>query len=140
MFSIEYVTKQEETYWFTMDPNSDKQVFDRKVGDKQGYVLFEDKKPIGIMHYNLFWDKIPFLNLIVIEEKYRRKGYGRIAIECWERELQKSGFPMVLLSTQADEEAQHFYRKLGYKDCGCLILNEGPLKQPTELFFYKILV
>ena len=45
MFSIEYVTKQEETYWFTMDPNSDKQVFDRKVGDKQGYVLFEDKKP-----------------------------------------------------------------------------------------------
>ena len=30
------------------------------------------------------------------------------------------GYGMVLTSTQVDEDAQHFYRKLGYKDCGGL--------------------
>jgi hypothetical protein len=29
---------------------------------------------------------------------------------------------MVLTSTQSDEDAQHFYRRLGYRDCGVLIL------------------
>ena len=46
---------------------------------------------------------------------------------------------MALTSTQSDESAQHFYRKLGYKDCGCLVINEGPLAQPAELFLSKVL-
>lgn len=38
-----------------------------------------------------------------------------------------------MTSTQADEGSQHFYRKLGYKDAGCLILDT----QPSEIFFVK---
>lgn len=139
MFRIKYVTEQEENYWFTMDHHVTRQTFDKKVRDKQGYVIFEDEKPIGIMHYNLFWDKIPFLNLIMIEKEYRRRGYGGKAMKYWEAEMLESGFQMVLLSTQTDEDAQHFYRKSGYKDCGCLILNDCPLEQPAELFMCKTL-
>ena len=37
--------------------------------------------------------------------------------------MSRAGHGMVLVSTQSDEPAQHFYRKLGYRDCGCLPLD-----------------
>jgi hypothetical protein len=33
-----------------------------------------------------------------------------------------------MTSTLANEGAQHFYRKLGYRDSGCLILEDEPLE------------
>ena len=39
----------------------------------------------------------------------------------------------VMTSTRSDEEAQHFYRGLGYTDCGALLLPGEPL----ELIFRK---
>jgi len=41
------------------------------------------------------------------------------------------GYVAVMTSTNSDEQAQHFYRKLGYKDCGCLILDIPRMEQPT---------
>ncbi len=41
----------------------------------------------------------------------------------WEAQLIQAGHGMVLVSTQSDESAQHFYRKLGYRDCGYLLLD-----------------
>ena len=40
---------------------------------------------------------------------------------------------MVLTSTRSDERAQGFYRKLGYRDCGALLLPEEPL----EIILFK---
>ena len=31
------------------------------------------------------------------------------------------------------ESAQSFYRKLGYVDCGALVLHDTPLEQPMEI-------
>jgi hypothetical protein len=45
-----------------------------------------------------------------------------------------------MTSTQIDEEAQHFYRKLGYKERGGLFLDGTPFQQPQEVFMIKILV
>lgn len=39
-------------------------------------------------------------------------------IEEWEKDMKEQGYGMLLTSTQVDETAQHFYRKLGYKDSG----------------------
>lgn len=47
--------------------------------------------------------------------------------------MRRRGYEMVMISTQADEEAQHFYRKLGYVDCGAWMLDS----QPAELFMKK---
>lgn len=44
-------------------------------------------------------------------------------------------YSLVMTSTQSDEEAQHFYRKIGYKDAGCLVINKGKYTQPMELLF-----
>ena len=49
---------------------------------------------------------------------------GRAMMERWEADMKSLGYGMLLLSTQSDEDAQHFYRKLGYHDCGGLILRK----------------
>ncbi|MFR8872654.1 MAG: hypothetical protein ACLVHV_03765 [Oscillospiraceae bacterium] len=51
--------------------------------------------------------------------------------------MSRAGHGMVLVSTQSDEPAQHFYRKLGYRDCGCLLLDIPGYRQPAELFLCK---
>ena len=58
----------------------------------------------------------------------------------WEDEMRRQNHGMVMTSTQSDETAQHFYRKLGYRDAGCLLLDLPGYAQPTELFFAKPLV
>ena len=42
-----------------------------------------------------------------------------------------------MTSTQVDEEAQHFYRKLGYQDAGGLVIRIPGYEQPMELFLVK---
>jgi len=51
--------------------------------------------------------------------------------------MKSSGYGMVMTSTQVDETAQHFYRKLGYQDSGGLIVSVPKYKQPMEMFFIK---
>ena len=51
--------------------------------------------------------------------------------------MQQLGYKMLMTSTQVDENAQHFYRKLGYQDAGGLLLSVPDYQQPMELFFIK---
>jgi len=112
--------------------------FERKVRDQRGYVLSVDDTPIGVMRYNLFWDNTPFLTLIHMEESHQGKGYGRQAMVFWENEMRRLGYKMVMTSTQVDEQAQHFYRKLGYVERGGIFLDNTPLEQPQEMFMVKV--
>lgn len=68
------------------------------------------------------------MNLLMIEGNYRKMGYGRLLVEFWEEEMKKKGYKLVLTSSMSNENAQHFYRKLDYKDVGCLILEEEGLE------------
>lgn len=137
MVSIQYVREQDRAFWLQMAPRTSDVSFMQRVHDQQGYVLFDGGIPVGVMYYNLIWDKLPFLNLLSILPAYQRQGVGRAAMAHWEADMQAKGYQMVLLSTQVDETAQHFYRKLGYTDCGCLVLHHCPLAQPMEMFFCK---
>ena len=53
--------------------------------------------------------------------------------------MHTQGYDLVLTSTQSDEKAQHFYRKLGYRDCGGLGMDIPGHTQPMELFLVKAL-
>lgn len=87
----------------------------------------------------MFWDMIPFLTFIYLDEAYRGKGFGKKALMFWEREMKELGHKMLMTSTQVDEEAQHFYRKLGYKDKGSLFLDHTPFDQAQEIFMVKVI-
>ena len=106
-----------------------------KIRAKEIIVLKENGQTIGWLRYGLFWDMIPFMNMLHIEEHYRRKGLGKQLVLFWESEMKKCGYKFVMTSSQSNEEGQHFYRNLEYKDAGSLLLPAEPL----EIIFIKYL-
>jgi len=58
-------------------------------------------------------------------------------VDHWEQQQKVAGHALCMTSTQVDENAQHFYRKLGYQDAGGLLLNSPGFEQPMELFLVK---
>ena len=116
------------------DTHISKPEMENAIARKRIILLFIDGKYEGWLRFNLFWDNIPFMNLLfIISEDQRGKGYGRKLVAFWEHEMAEQGYKFVMTSTQSDEEAQFFYRKLGYTDRGSLILPDEPL----EIIFYK---
>ena len=139
MTEIRYVQPEDRDFWFRLDRHLPEAEFDRKVRDRQGYVLLEDGIPVGLLRWQLFWDNTPFCNLLFIDQSCRKKGYGRLLMTHWEADVRALGYGMALTSTQVDEQAQHFYRKLGYRDCGGFVIDIPGYAQPMELFLSKAL-
>ena len=137
MISVRYIQEADKIFWFTLDKHLSEIEFEKKIRDKKGYVILEDKTPIGLLRYNLFWDNIPFCTMLFIDWAYQNKGYGRIIMEFWEKEMKQLGYGMIMTSTQVDEDAQHFYRKMGFQDAGGLLINIPKYEQPMEMFFIK---
>lgn len=136
---VRCMEEKDRGFVLRMDREMDETGYDRRVYCKSGYVLWENAVPVGLMHYSVLWDKLPFLNLLIVDEAYRNRGFATQALAFWEEDMRRQGYKMVLLSTQADETAQNLYRHLGYKDCGGLVFENTPMDQPMELFFKKVL-
>lgn len=137
MTKIRYVEAEDKAFWYSLDKHLPDEEFMGKVRSKRGYILLRDGVPAGILRYHLFWDNIPFCSMLFIGEGHRREGLGKKLMEYWENDMKRQGYGIVLTSTQVDEEAQHFYRKLGYRDCGCLLLDIPGYAQPMEMFMVK---
>jgi ribosomal protein S18 acetylase RimI-like enzyme len=109
------------------------EILKRKIELNEIYVVQDGSELIGWLRYNLFWDSIPFMNMICFLEEYRGKGLGKKLAHYWENEMKEKGFTNVLTSTLSNEEAQHFYRKIGYKKIGEIMY----LEEPLEILFHK---
>lgn len=129
--TIEYVR--------SLDGHVSDRAFTAALSEGRCFAITADGKNVGVLRYGLFWDTIPFLNLIYLEDGLRRGGIGSRALALWESMMSQQGHGMVMTSTQSDEEAQHFYRTMGYKDAGCLLLDCPGYEQPMEMFFTKAL-
>lgn len=138
MFSITYATLEDKDFVVTGENLSETE-FELKVRDKRCYILRYDNERIGVMVFNLIFDFIPFLTLMYLHTAYQRKGFGKQAMLHWETEMRSLGFKMIMLSTQVNENAQHFYRKMGYKDMGSIVMDIAPYEQPLEMFMGKAL-
>ncbi len=137
MYKIRYVQAEDEEFWYRLDRHLPRQEFENKIRDKQGYVLFDKDKPIGLLRYNLFWDNTPFCTLLFVDWEFQKQGFGRQLMTFWEKDMKAQGYGMLMTSTQVDEDAQHFYRKLGYRDCGGFVIDIPGYEQPMELFLIK---
>lgn len=137
MFEIKHPTDKEIPVWTSLDKHINAGEVKNIVNNKHGYFITTSGLPVGVLRYTIFWDNIPFINYMFIKDGHRKMGVGTEALTLWENEMRKAGYKHVLVSSQSDEKSQNFYRKMGYKDCGCLILDFPGRKQPTELFFAK---
>ncbi len=115
----------------------DKHISRDEIGhaiQRGGIFIAEDNGQFaGWLRYGLFWDSIPFMNLLFILDGYRKKGFGRQLVSFWENEMKQYGYKVLMTSTQADEYAQHFYFKLGYEAIGGFRLDGDPY----EVIFSK---
>lgn len=137
MIQIRYVETTDREFWNRLDAHLPTEEFAEKVRTRRGYVLLLDGRPAGILRYNLFWDNTPFCTLLYIAPEFRGVGLGKALMLHWEADMRRRGFAMLMTSTQSDEDAQHFYRKLGYRDCGGFAVNIPGFEQPLELLFLK---
>lgn len=96
-------------------------------------VSTENGRLNGWLRYGLFWDNLPFMNMLYIIDSERGKGLGTALCEFWENDMRETGCTLALTSTLSDEQGQFFYRKRGYRDCGSLILPG----EVTEIIMYK---
>ena len=115
------------------DKHVDKNELLNLIALNRVYIMEEDGKFIGWLRYNLFWDHIPFMNMISLNDDMRGKGYGRKFVEFWEDEMRKLGYTKVMTSTASEEFAQHFYIKLGYSTIGGFI----PFGEKFEMLLSK---
>lgn len=134
---IRYVESTDKTQWYTLDHDFPESGFDEKVRNRLGYVCVVDGKIIGILRFNLFWDSIPFCTMLRIADEYQGRGYGKSLMERWEQDMKVAGCGMLMTSTQVDEQAQHFYRRIGYKDTGGFAVDIPGYEQPLELIMIK---
>ena len=134
---IRNVENKDKNAWYELDHDLPESVFDEKVRNRQGYVFEVDGEIVGILRYNLFWDSVPFCTLLYIDDKHRGRGYGKRLMQRWEADMRSSGHGMVMTSTQVNEQAQHFYRQLGYKDAGGFVIDIPGYQQPMEMIMIK---
>ncbi len=136
-WTVRHADASDRDFWFRLDRHMPESLFTSKAQAGQLLLLEIQGRPAAILRWNLFWDNTPFCNLLIVEENEQGKGYGRALMTHWENEMRGRGYDLVMTSTQADETAQHFYRKLGYRDCGGFVLPFPGHEQPTELILAK---
>lgn len=131
---IEYANKIDCQYILDNDKHISKELIESKINMNEIIIARnEDNKNIGWLRYNYFWDNTPFMNMLYLDENYRHKGIGKNLVTFWENEMKHNGYDLVMTSTLSNESAQHFYRNLGYKDAGSLLIENEPL----EIIFTK---
>ena len=131
--NIRYVENNDYLWLKEHENHISEKVLKKKIENNEIFVIENNGKIIGWLRYNLFWDNIPFMNMIYFLEEYRKIGLGKILVEFWENEMKNNGYKSILTSTQSNEDAQHFYRKLGYLEIG----GYKYFNDPYEIIFHK---
>ncbi|OPZ89368.1 MAG: Acetyltransferase (GNAT) family protein [Firmicutes bacterium ADurb.Bin419] len=131
--SINYAEFADFEYLIKNDKHISKEMLEKKIDGKEVITIRVDDNVVGWLRYNYFWDNTPFMNMLYFDESYRQKGLGSKVVYYWEMAMKEKGYTRVMTSTLANEQAQFFYRKQGYKDAGCLLLENEAL----EILFTK---
>lgn len=92
------------------------------IKQKHIFIAEANGEKVGWLRFNYFWDNTPFMNMLFVFDQYRGNGLGTNLIQYWEKQMKLLGFNTVMTSTQANEYAQHFYRKHGYNTIGGFLM------------------
>ena len=99
-------------------------------------LAYDKERNIGYLRYQLFWTKLPYLTLIIVDKEYRKKGVGRSLLLFLEKHLRSLGFNRLLSSSTAnDSDPQAWHKKVGFKEVG--LVDEINIDGVGEKFFLK---
>lgn len=108
-FVIAILTSEKTTKTFTQNLTDT---------DQANFIITADATPLAYLKLNGLQNKkddIPWVSMLVVDEKYKRQGIGRFAIRFAEDFVRAKGFLTLGLRITADNVAAlNCYRKLGY--------------------------
>ena len=136
---LRFLKEDDHDFVMSLEHRVTEESFRQRIAARNSFVLWEQGERVGLLSYFILWERIPFLNHLILCESRRGKGLGTQAMALWEDFLRENGYRIAVLSTQVDERAQFLYRRLGYVDCGGLVFHGTPVDQPLELFLRKVL-
>lgn len=110
-------------------------IVETKIELGEVIVADDDGQVTGILRFSWFWDYLPFISYIWVEEGFRHEHRASKMIEKLEEITAGRNWQKVMTSTQADEKAQNFYRAVGFEDAGGFTMRD----QPFELIMIKYL-
>ena len=134
---IRFAGPDDWPFWNRLDGRIDQALFLRKLAAGECYIAEAECGPAGLLRWNRFWDEVPFCTLLYLEEKRRGQGLGRALVARWEADMRALGHGMAMTSTQSDEDAQYFWRRLGYQGAGSFDIDIPGYEQPPELIMLK---
>ena len=132
-----FATPSDWPFWHTLDTRISRDLFLRKAEAGECYIVELNGAPTGLLRWNRFWDEVPFCTLLYIEQSRRGRGLGRALVARWEADMRGLDHGMTMTSTQSDEDAQYFWRRLGYQDAGSFDIKVPGYEQPPELILLK---
>ncbi len=133
MTEIRYASMADKELLLSRDCHIKEDILGKAILNRYVLVMLAGGNLAGWLRWGLFWDEIPFMNMLYFLEEYRGLGFGTQLVGFWENEMLKLSYDKVMTSSQANETAQHFYRKLGYRDAGGFF----PFCKDFEILFTK---
>ena len=133
MTEIRYASMADKELLLSRDCHIKEDILEKAILNRYVLVMLAGGNLAGWLRWGLFWDEIPFMNMLYFLEEYRGLGFGTQLVGFWENEMLKLSYDKVMTSSQANETAQHFYRKLGYRDAGGFF----PFCMDFEILFTK---
>ena len=134
MRTIRTAGEQDLEFLVAHDRHVSRAELERLIHARRIDVLEDDGVVQGWLRWGMFWNTVPFLNMLFLLETERGIGLGREMLSHWERQRAKEGFRKVMTSTASNELAQHFYVHMGYVAVGGFFPEPG---EPYELLFRK---
>jgi len=118
---LEAILKLEKLYFGSPKENFES-LFKLKTPNEECvfFVAEKNKKVIGYSRMHLFkWYEGAHIVTIVVDKKFRRKGYGTLLIKEMEKFARNKGMKIITLDASPDNiEALIFYLKNGFRICG----------------------
>lgn len=103
---------------------------------KEYLVLEDDGQAIGFLRWSLFWGKIPYADMILIEPSSRKRGAGKALYQHWEQAMIGRGAKLLMTSCERNEpKPLQWHQSNGFEIVGEV---EFPgLQESKEVFLAK---
>lgn len=86
---IRYADIQDLTVLSEHDKHISESELRNIISAKRVLVMYQGDTFIGWLRFGLFWDNIPFMNMLYILNDHRGKGNGTNLVSFWEKEMAK---------------------------------------------------
>lgn len=97
-------------------------IIKKKIEEEAVIIAEVNKQPVGYLRISYMWLIIPYLDIICVDEKFRKKAIGIKMIEFLQKYLRREGHRVLYSSSQANEpDPQAWHRRIGFEECGYIV-------------------